>query len=115
VLGSGNVVDTLLYDEWEANTSYEVGDTVIYNGNGKKCITANNDATFTSSKWESLGNTSDACLIVGNASLSGRSNGLKLDWGGNLYLNGDAYVRCNADSSGGTRVAMTTEVAAIDN
>jgi len=46
--------------------------------------------------------------IVGNGvSDYKRSNARALDWNGNEYLNGDLYVNCNADSTGGTKVAVS--------
>ena len=44
--------------------------------------------------------------IIGNGtSNSARSNARALDWNGNERLNGDVYVGCNADSTGGTKLA----------
>lgn len=38
-------------DTWVANTSYSVGDLVVYQNKIYECATANNDSTFTPSKW----------------------------------------------------------------
>ena len=50
------ITDTLGATLWTANTSYDVGDFVLYTRNGGSklyvCITANSDARFTSSKWK---------------------------------------------------------------
>lgn len=44
--------------------------------------------------------------IVGNGTgTSDRSNARTLDWNGNERLNGDLYVGCNSDGTGGTKVA----------
>ena len=44
--------------------------------------------------------------IVGNGTGSStQSNARTLDWNGNERLKGDLYVGCNADSTGGTKVA----------
>ena len=49
--------------------------------------------------------------IIGNGdSDSARSNARALDWGGNEYLNGNVYVGCNSDSSGGTRLPHAVQV-----
>ena len=49
--------------------------------------------------------------IIGNGSTSeSRSNARALDWSGNEYLKGDLYVGCNADSTGGTKVAKITDL-----
>lgn len=50
--------------------------------------------------------------IVGNgteSNPSGRSNAYALDWNGNGYYMGDVYVGCNANSSGGTKLAKVTD------
>ena len=112
-----------IVQRWVASTSYEVGDIVYtYNNNQYfKCITANSDATFDEDKWTDEVYT-PYVEVVGNGAydyatdtLGTPSNARALEWTGNERLKGDLYVRCNADSSGGTRVATTTEVAAVDN
>jgi hypothetical protein len=55
--------------------------------------------------------------IIGNgADTDNRSNARTLDWFGNEYLKGDIYVGCNADSTGGSKVAteafVTTRIPA---
>lgn len=50
--------------------------------------------------------------IVGNGTNSTKSNARSLDWDGNERLRGNLYVGCNRNSSGGTKVATVTEVAA---
>ena len=51
--------------------------------------------------------------IIGNGTSSGRSNARTLDWSGNERLKGDLYVGCNADSTGGTKVAKITDIPVI--
>ena len=120
VSGQYNVADTA--PAWVSLTSYAVGDvvsreesfvdadnvtrttTVIY-----KCVTANSDETFTSSKWTTYGQYLE---VVGNGkTTSDRSNARALDWDGNEYLKGDIYVGCNKNSANGTKltppIAMT--------
>lgn len=51
--------------------------------------------------------------IVGNGTgTNARSNARTLDWSGNERIAGDLYVGCNADSSGGTKVAKVTDITA---
>ena len=98
-------------DEWEANTTYAVGDLVLDPDYYilKKCITANSDATFDSEKWEA---TTRYLWVVGNGyeDNSHRSNAASLDMSGNLYLNGYAYVGCSADGTNGTRLIHDVQI-----
>jgi len=48
--------------------------------------------------------------IVGNGSSSTHSNARTLDWNGNERLKGDVYVGCNADSTGGSKLAKVSEL-----
>lgn len=119
VSGFYNIADSYTsWPEWVASTSYEVGDkvkvTTTENNEttvkGYICKTANNDASFTTSKWtaDSLMNYAE---IVGNGTaFATRSNARALDWDGNEYLAGDLYVHANNDSSGGTKVAKVTDI-----
>lgn len=117
--GKNNVPDDYSrWDEWVANTSYSVGDkvkrTVTENNEttvtGYICKTANNDSTFTSSKW-TLDLYMNYAEIIGNGStLSATSNARALDWSGNEYLKGNVYVGCNYDSTGGTMLPTDVQV-----
>lgn len=121
--GISNVYDEV-GEDWEASKSYSVGDIVYYEESEDKwityrCITANSDATFDSSKWskdyyghyiESIGNGQFDLETWTNTSVS---NARALDWNGNEYLNGDLYVRCNANSTGGTKVATISEIPTV--
>lgn len=42
-------------------------------------------------------------FVIGNGQ-SGYGNALAVGWNGDLKLNGDVYINCNADSSGGTKI-----------
>ena len=124
VSGLFNVVDSA--PAWVASTSYEVGDLVSVNvsytnQNNQaatytricECKVANSDSTFTYSNWNIKGIYAE---IIGNGTAdNARSNARALDWNGNEYLKGDLYVGCNADSTGGSKVAteayVTTTVA----
>ena len=109
-LGTLNVIDATT--SWVASTSYEVGDKVYINNRWYKCITANSDATFTSSKWTRC--RSKFLEILGNGDIDAspvtRSNARATDWDGNAYIKGNLYIGCNADSSGGTRVPHDIQV-----
>ena len=87
---------------WISGTSYAVNDYVIYDNTVHRCITANSDTTFTSSKWIEGASYDGAAEIVGGGSSNTRKNIRKLDWNGNEYLKNDIYVRCGNDSTGGT-------------
>jgi len=118
--GKYNIEDS--YDnwpEWTANTSYKVNDKVkVTTGSGSSqtiqgyiCMRANSDSTFTSIKWASQNGQMNYAEIIGNGTgISTRSNARALDWDGNERLMGDLYVGCNADSTGGTKVATTTDL-----
>ena len=119
VFGKYNVEDSFNYlPEWTANTSYEVGDIVkvtTISGNettiqAYKCKTANNDDTFTSNKWNWYYQM-QYVEIVGNGETNARSNARTLDWEGNERLMGDLYVGCNANSTGGTKVATAAQLS----
>ena len=111
--GKYNVEDDYSsWNEWEANTTYQVGDrckvTTTTNNitivKGYICKTANSDATFQTSKW-----TQDSQMnfgeIIGNGTANNaRSNAYALDWDGNGHYMGDVYVGCNSDSTGGVKL-----------
>lgn len=108
--GRYNVAD-IKYPEWVANTSYVVGDKVTYSDAGYECITANSDSSWTSSKWKNVRQTTTHVFIVGNGMADDqRSNAYALDWSGNGYYNGDIYVNCNSDSTGGIKLAALSDV-----
>lgn len=122
--GTFNVEDSYAsWAEWVASTSYTVGDkvkvtTTIDNETtvtGYICKTANSDAEFTATKW-TLDDGYNYVEIIGNgASANARSNARALDWDGNEHLMGDVYVGCNADSTGGTKLAKITDIpTAVD-
>ncbi len=52
--------------------------------------------------------------IVGNGTANNlKSNARTLDWSGNERLMGDVYVGCNADSTGGSKLAKVSELPDI--
>ena len=60
--------DTAQYDTWTANTTYAVGDLVIYDDAVYRCKTANNDAEWTSGNWETQG-SQEASVVSTNSYL----------------------------------------------
>ena len=117
VYGKYNVIDSYSsWPLWQANTEYQVGDKVKLSGKGYVCRLANNRATFSGNDWTNLNNQMNYIEIVGNGtSENARANARTLDWDGNERLNGDLYVRCNADSTGGTKVIPLPAVTSSDN
>lgn len=129
VFGKYNAEDSYAnWPTWVAGTSYAIGDRVKRNLNvqntptdvGYHCKVANSDATFTSSHWELDGYHMNFVEIVGNGTededpsthefIRNGSNARALDWNGNEFLKGDIYVGCNADSTGGTKVATVNDI-----
>ena len=119
VAGKYNIIDS--YDswpEWTANTSYSIGDkvkvTTTSNNTtivtGYVCKTANSDASFTSSNWQKHTYMNYATIVGNGDDENSRSNAYALDWDGNEHLMGDVYVGCNADSSGGIKLARLGDV-----
>ncbi len=129
VFGKYNAEDS--YDNWPtwvAGTSYAIGDRVKRNLNvqntptdvGYHCKIANSDEIFTSSHWELDGYHMNFVEIVGNGKededpntheyIRNGSNARALDWNGNEFLQGDVYIGCNADSTGGTKVATVNDI-----
>ena len=54
--------------------------------------------------------------IVGNGTADdARSNAFALSWTGDGHYAGDVYVNCNADSSGGSKLAKVSEVNNLKN
>ena len=52
--------------------------------------------------------------IIGNGTAdNARSNARALDWNGNERLKGDLYIHCNADSTGGKKVAAEVDVQTV--
>ena len=116
--GKFNVPDS--YDswtEWVTETSYSVGDKVkvtttsdnVTTVKGYVCKTANNSSTFTTSEWTAVPEMNYAEIIGNGTADDARSNARALDWDGNEYLQGNIYVGCNADSTGGTKLLPGTQ------
>ena len=117
VIGKNNIVDS--YDswpEWQSNTSYSVGDKVKRTTStsvfGYICTqNLTTGSSFNSNGWEAQEGTMNYVEIVGNGkNENSKSNARALDWNGNEYLMGDLYVGCNANSTGGTKVATINNI-----
>ena len=116
-LGKYNIKDNFaVYPEWEANKSYVIGDKVKITSStnvaGYKCTTDNNDSEFTPSNWQRLFIGSFAEIVGNGTGTDDRSNARALTWEGDERLMGDVYVGCNADSTGGNKLATEAFVAA---
>ena len=110
--GLNSVNDIPSYTNWTASTSYAVGDNVVnlVDNLMYTCIEANSDATFNQGKWvpivkstfiEKIGNGE---LNMSTGEFGTPSNARALDWQGNEYLNGDLYINCNDNSTGGIAI-----------
>ena len=104
-------IPSVTYPDWEANTSYAVDDCVSRSGYGYRCIEANADDYFNSSKWQVIYNTSNNAVVVGNGThYNNRSNAYALTWEGDGRYAGDVYVGCNNDSTGGIKLAKVSDI-----
>ena len=117
VFGMYNCVDDTIYktyEEWVPGKKYVYGDLVKRtSGNvakGYMCTYGNSSTTFNPSDWSS--NVPSLYLeILGNGTAdNARSNARATDWDGNEYLKGDVFVGCNADSTGGSKLAKLTDI-----
>ena len=115
VEGRYNVEDS--YDgfpEWIPSISYEVGDKVKITGetsvNGYICKMANSDASFVSSNWGAYPAMNYAHIVGNGTADDARSNAYALSWEGDGHYAGDIYAHCNADSSGGVKLATMNDI-----
>ena len=101
-----------IFSNWTASTSYNVGDHVLRSGYGYECIEANSDSSWVASKWQYCEITSKNIFTIGNGKSNlERSNALTVDINGNGHFNGNIYIECNNDSSGGTKVLSAADYA----
>ena len=135
VFGEYNIPEA---EEWQPNKTYHVGDIYVrYNmAAGQivsvlyfKCNTDHISSSDLGNDYAYWDNISSQKLkyaeIVGNGYAEiddqtfvvteHRSNARVLDWDGNEYLNGDLYVGCNADSSGGSKVLTSADLPVVIN
>lgn len=122
VAGACNKEGTFPFPEWVAGTSYVKGDQVkvttisdnVITVKGYECKTANSDNSFTASKWTETTQMKELEIIGNGTGTGNRSNARVLDWDGNEYLGGDIYVGCEADSTGGTKIARIPDPPTTD-
>jgi len=107
------------WDEFSRANSYNVGERVkVTSGTapsetvkGYECITPVTPGySFNPSKWKVISSIADFLEIIGNGTSNSKSNARQLDKYGNERLMGDVYVGCNADSSGGSKLAKVSEI-----
>ena len=130
VFGGYNIVNNFdCYDEWEPGKEYLLNevvkitdlqnDTVV----AYSCTVPNNDSVFDPTHWlswtkmkyiEIVGNGNEETIDYSTyETVKTFSNARALDWQGNEYLNGDIYINCNPDSTGGTKVATISDIPDI--
>ena len=118
VVGRHNVPDSLDdWDEWEPGTDYVAGQkvkrTIGTTVTGYICRTDNDDHEFDSSKWYITAYMNFA-FIVGNGEDGSESNAAAIDWEGNMFIQGDLYIRSGYNSTGGKRVATMEDIERIE-
>jgi len=119
----GDSYDDINWPEWVSGNEYHTGDkckrTITENEvttvTGYICLADNTDTEWDRTHWEDQVGEMNFAEIIGNGrSSQSRSNARVLDWSGNERLKGNLYVHCNADSTGGTRVATMEDIAGLD-
>lgn len=127
VLGQYNVMpNEINYINWQSNTEYHIGDHVLAKPIPQLptparfvCLVDHTSSSafstdYQANKWEVTTETSDTRFLIGiGASAIERKNGLKIDTSGHSYFYNDIYVKCEADSTGGTKVATVEDVPDI--
>lgn len=79
-------------DLWQANTSYSVGNLVIYNNKLYRCTTANADATWTDANWQEVGGGTTINDWVASTSYAV----------GDLVLKANRLYQCNTANNDAT-------------
>lgn len=101
---------------WDATTQYQVGDRVRNNLENSTYFVAKvanqNTPCYRSDTWEEHWDSKYTQVVGNGTDEDNRSNAYALEWTGTAHYAGDVYVGCNNDSTGGTRLATVTEVAA---
>lgn len=107
------------YSIWTANTEYKRGDVARATYNGITFIFLCTVSHVSSSvfendigKWRIAPSDGDTAFVVGNGAMFNqkRSNALRLDWEGNLHLNGEVFVNCEKDSTGGVKLLTDVQI-----
>lgn len=136
-VGKHNVAANTTFPDWANNTQYHKGDIVYAVWNPSSSATSprlcflclkdhvssesgrfydeitNNDY-FLQNVWTLSPSTGDTVFVIGNGNNISRSNAMKVDWVGNIYLGGNAYVNANSDSTGGIKLATENIIAIQD-
>ena len=100
---------------WSSGKTYQVDDGVI-GAQYKKyvCIEANSDSEWNAEHWQEYIEPNYFIAVGNGKNKWNRSNAYLLDNNGNGYYNGDVYVGCNADSTGGTKLPRIPEASSTD-
>lgn len=122
-IGKKNVPANKNFSNWATNTYYKKGDIVIadyYAATNLVWLCLKSHTSVSTSfiddggteNWTLSPSNGDTLFVIGNGSnLSPNgSNALKIDLVGNSYYNGDVYVNCNSDSTGGIKLAALSDV-----
>ena len=82
------------YPGWVAGTSYDVGDMVVWQNAGWRCIEANSDDAFSPMvKWKLAVSNSPEAFVIGNGTDDdNRSNAFSVDWDGSFHAYGDHFT-----------------------
>lgn len=109
-----------MYTAWASNTLYKPGDVVRVTISGTTLNSVcKTEHTSSSSYIDDIGNwkvspsNADTAFVIGNGNPNNSlslSNAMKVDWVGNAYMNGNVYVGCNADSTGGTILPKDVQI-----
>lgn len=106
------------YPAWQTNTLYNIGDIITYSSlpTSFKCINTHTSSNSFSSdfatNWEVVATTrkTTSIFVIGNGDINTHSNALTIDYLGNGKFNGNIYVECNNDSTGGTMLPKDIQI-----
>ncbi len=122
VIGRANSTVETEIPEWQPNTQYKIGDSIIAALTSSIRIpfmckrdhtsgTVLMDDVYDTTKW--LVVPSNTAFVIGNGlpnSSKGGSNALKIDWIGNVFCGGDVFVYCDKDSNNGTKLVKESDL-----
>lgn len=128
-MGRHNVEANTIFPNWQNNTDYKKGDIVKGKWNtvtltwicqiSHKSVASGTFMDDVSSpnnemQWKLAPSNGDTAFVVGNGSTKqDRSNAFKIDFAGNGFFGADVYVNCNADSTGGNKLATEDYVDTV--
>ena len=96
------------YGHAEGNTTSASGQAAHAEGFG---TVADGEYQHAGGKYNTVDTNNEYAEMIGNGTDdSTRSNARVLTWTGDERIAGDVYVGCNADSTGGTKLAKTTDI-----